>query len=101
MVLFLQFVWVARYTSIGIFALGGSRYWVGLALSYDEEKAKIALGKAMNSNNYGVNNVMNAVASLPEASQRYRMFMLLASIAPNDNWKEIYTNRANENNPNK
>jgi hypothetical protein len=87
---FAQYIWVQRFTSLGVFALNGGRYWVTIATHRSDKEAIILLKKVMDSNNYGVNNVQNAVNDLKIQGNKYRLFILLASIAPNEGWRSFY-----------
>lgn len=96
------FRWVSHNTSWGIFVLGGGKYWVRMAAeSNDDALSKQYLARVLSSNQYGVNTAENAVVNLADQNQQYRLFMLLAEIAPNTNWKEHYHRRANQFRPEK
>lgn len=84
----------SRYTELGIFAGGGGRYWVRrAAVATTDEEAKAHLGRVLATTQYGVNIAENAVADLPDHEARLRMWRLLVELAPNDNWRSIYTRR--------
>ena len=80
---------------IGILVFGGARYWVSLAsTAVTPEEAKMYLQRVLRSSEYGVNAADNAVASLGSPAVRRRLYLFLAEIAPNDNWRKIYRARA-------
>jgi hypothetical protein len=96
-------VWVpwSRYTNLGIFAGGGGNYWVrqAAAASSDAE-ATSHLHRVLRVNQYGVNVAENSVRALPRKADRIRLWRLLIGLAPNDNWRAIYSRRlANETAP--
>lgn len=89
----------SRYTSVGIFVLGGDDYWVDRAVRAADRDEKIcALRVALQGTQYALNLVENELvddyADSPEV--RSELFEILASIAPNDNWQSIYETRRDE-----
>jgi hypothetical protein len=91
------FVAFQRYTAFGIFAAGGGRYWVGQAAGEaNADVARAHLQRVVGATQYGVNVAENAVADLPRADDRVRLWRLLIELAPNENWREIYSRLAAE-----
>lgn len=90
----MAFVAFQRHTAFGIFAAGGGRYWVERAAG--EANAGVArthLRRVVGATQYGVNVAENAVGDLPRAEDRLRLWGLLIELAPNENWREIYSRR--------
>jgi len=88
------FVAFQRYTALGIFAAGGGRYWVGRAAGEaNADVARAHLRRVVGATQYGVNVAENAVRELPRIEDRVRLWRLLIELAPNENWREIYSRR--------
>lgn len=87
---FVYVVW-SRYTTYGILAGGGGRYWVSRAVAADADtEAREHLRRVLGATQYGVNVAENAVRRLPRREDRIRMWRLLVELAPNENWRETY-----------
>jgi hypothetical protein len=91
----------SRYTTLGIFAGGGGNYWIRQAAAAPSDaQAANHLRRVLGINQYGVNIAENAVRGLPRKADRVRLWRLLIGVAPNDNWRQIYSRHlANEDSP--
>jgi hypothetical protein len=88
------FVAFQRYTAFGIFGAGGGRYWVERAAAEENpDLARAHLRRVLGATQYGVNVAENAVRELPRPEDRIRLWRLLVEIAPNENWRGIYSRR--------
>lgn len=88
--------WARRYTDMGVFVLGGDRYWIGRAVdapSADLRSRYVQL--VLESTDYGVNSAENAVMRLPLRDQ-VEMFSVLAEVVKSESWRERYLRRAEE-----
>ncbi len=89
--------WVL-FSRIGIF-LVGHRLWIGAAArTTNTEAARYCVLKVISSTQYGVNLAQTRVKALSSATQRVRLLRLLITLAPNENWRTIYSRDLYEEN---
>jgi hypothetical protein len=85
---FATFVHVRRHSRIGIKTLGGADYWIEIAaMTPDVEEAKVHLTKVISQD--GAHAAEVAVLKL-DYKDAHRLLLLLADIAPNDDWRSRY-----------
>ncbi len=88
------FVFVRTHTGLGVLLLGGADYWVGRAAAAPDEEARQILAEVVGSSNYGVDAARAAVMRRPKSSERVRLFVLLANVAPTGSWRQRYLSLA-------
>jgi hypothetical protein len=83
------FIYLRRYSQFGITSLGGANYWIEMAtITPDVEQAKSHLTKVIT--HCGPNAAEVAVSNLDYPADAHRLFLLLADVAPSDNWRSRY-----------
>lgn len=88
------FVFVRSHTGLGVLVLGGADVWVAKAAAAPDDQAANILSGVIRSSNYGVDAAERAVLQRPLESERIRLFILLATVAPNDSWRQRYLSHA-------
>lgn len=85
------FLWLQRYSALGVLALGGGHYWVNRAAHTPSDKdARAYLRVVLSATQYGVDIAENAVLAQKDQEVQRRLFLLLADCAPNELWREQY-----------
>lgn len=88
------FVFVRSHTGLGVLVLGGANQWVAKAAAAPDEQAAHILSEVIRSSNYGVDAAERAVLQRPIKFERIRLFILLATVAPNESWRQRYLSHA-------
>jgi hypothetical protein len=85
------FVWLQRYSTLGVFALGGGRYWINRAAhTPSDTDARAYVRVVLSATQYGVDVAENAVVAQKDPKIQRRLFLLLAECAPNELWRDQY-----------
>lgn len=86
-------LWLQRFSDLGVFLMGGASYWVERASTAPDPEAKVRLKIVLDSTQYGADQAERAVLALPTFSERQRLFLLLADLAPSEQWERRYRER--------
>jgi hypothetical protein len=89
-------IWVQHHTDLGVFALGGSSFWIHRAAESPDAEAIQDLNLVLSATQYGVNAAEEAVLEVGTRQQRRRLFLLLAERAPTERWAARYRQLAEE-----
>lgn len=87
------FLLLQRATDMGVFVLGGDRYWVRRAVQeVDPVDQRDALRGAINVVGYTLHTVPALVLEKhgDKHELRHRLFRQLAEVAPTEHWSELY-----------
>jgi hypothetical protein len=82
--------WIRIHTDLGVFALGGARYWVAKAnASESANERQYHLRLVLSATQYGANLAEAAVADYPPQRQAV-LFDSLASTTESPQWRQRY-----------
>lgn len=88
--------WIRIHTDFGLFALGGSRYWLDKASASDNElQRQQHLGRVLSATQYGANIAEGVVSGYPPR-ERAILFASLANATDSPRWRQRYLELAEQ-----
>ena len=80
-------------SDLGIFLIG-NKFWMARAVAAaDVRETDAHLRRVLTATQYGVNQAENYVLSLDDRAARVRLWRRLVHLAPNQNWRDLYSYR--------